>query len=55
MQDHSMAWVGKDLKDHLVPALCHGQGHLPLHEVAHTPYISTSHRATHAQKLLLKA
>ncbi|KAJ7407078.1 hypothetical protein BTVI_63908 [Pitangus sulphuratus] len=25
-----MVWVERDLKDHLVPTPCHGQGHLPL-------------------------
>lgn len=24
-QNHSIAWVGRDLKAHLVPTLCHGQ------------------------------
>lgn len=27
-QNHSLAWVGKDLKDRLVPAPCCGQGQL---------------------------
>lgn len=25
-----MAWAGRDLKGHLVPTLCLGQGHFPL-------------------------
>lgn len=29
-----MGWVGTDLKDHLVPCPCHGQGHLPLGQAA---------------------
>ena len=29
-----MAWVGRDLKDHLVPSPCHGQGHLWLTRLA---------------------
>lgn len=29
-----MAWVGKNLQSHLVPTLCHGQGHFPLAQVA---------------------
>lgn len=29
-----MAWVGKDLKDHLVSTPCHRQGHLPLYQIA---------------------
>jgi len=29
-----MVWVGRDLKDHLVPTPCPGQGHLPLDQVA---------------------
>jgi len=32
-----MASVGRDLKDHLVPTPCHGQGHLPLHQVDQSP------------------
>jgi len=32
-----MVWVGKNLIDHLVPPLCHGQGHLPLDQVAQSP------------------
>jgi len=33
-----MVWVGRDLKDHLVPTPpCHGQGYLPLHQVAQSP------------------
>ncbi|GAB0192649.1 cAMP-dependent protein kinase inhibitor alpha [Grus japonensis] len=29
-----MVWVGRDLKDHLVPTPCHGQGHPPLDHIA---------------------
>jgi len=29
-----MVWVRRDLKDHLVPTPCHGQGHFPLDQVA---------------------
>ena len=36
-QNHRMVWVGRDLKDHLIPAPCHEQGHLPLHQVAQSP------------------
>ena len=32
-----MAWVGRDLKDHLVQPRCHKQGHLPLDQVAQSP------------------
>ena len=32
-----MVWVGKDLKDHLVPIPCPGQGHLPLDQVVPNP------------------
>jgi len=32
-----MVWVGKDLKDHLVPSPCHGQGPLPPDQVAQSP------------------
>ena len=32
-----MVWVGRDLKDHLVPTPCHGQKHLPLDQVAQSP------------------
>ena len=30
--NHRMDWVGRDLKDHLVPTLCYGQAYQPLHE-----------------------
>lgn len=29
-QNHRMVWVERDLRDHPVPAPCHGQGHLPV-------------------------
>lgn len=29
-KDHRMIWVGSDLEDHSIPALCHGQGQLHL-------------------------
>jgi len=29
-----MVWDERDLEDHLVPTPCHGQGHLPLDQVA---------------------
>lgn len=32
-----MARVGKDLKDHLFPTPCHGQGHLPPDQFAQRP------------------
>jgi len=32
--NHSMVWVGRNFKDHLVPSPCHEQGHLPLDQVA---------------------
>jgi len=32
-----MVWVGRDLKDRLVPAPRHGQGHLPLDQAAQSP------------------
>jgi len=32
-----MLWVGRDISDLLVPALCYGQGHLPLNQVAQSP------------------
>lgn len=32
--DHEMSWFERDLKDNLVPTLCHGQGHLPPEQVA---------------------
>jgi len=28
-QNHRMAWLGRDLKDHEAPSLCHRQGHQP--------------------------
>jgi len=36
-QNHRMVWVGRDLIGHLVPTLCHGQGRLPLHQIAQGP------------------
>jgi len=36
-QNHRMVWVGKALKDHLILTTCHGQGHLPLDQVAQSP------------------
>jgi len=36
-QNHRMVWVGRDLTYHLVPTPCHGQGHLPLDQVAQSP------------------
>lgn len=32
--DHRMDWVGRVLKDHLVPTPCHAHGPLPLNQVA---------------------
>jgi len=32
-----MAWVGKDLKDNVVPTPCHGQGCQPLDWAAQGP------------------
>ena len=32
-----MVWVGRELKDLLVPTPCHGQGHLPLDQAAESP------------------
>jgi len=34
-----MAWVGRDLKDHLVPTPCHGQGHFSLDQVAQALFL----------------
>lgn len=31
---HRMVWVGRDLKAHLAPTPCHGQGHPPPDQVA---------------------
>lgn len=31
--DHGVIWVGRNLKDHLVPTPCQGDGHLPLDQV----------------------
>uniref|UniRef100_A0A8B9GSG9 Sodium/hydrogen exchanger n=1 Tax=Amazona collaria TaxID=241587 RepID=A0A8B9GSG9_9PSIT len=36
-QNHSLVWVGRELKAHPVPTPCHEQGHLPLHHVAPSP------------------
>lgn len=30
-------FVEKDLKSHVIPASCHGQGHLPHDQVAQSP------------------
>jgi len=35
--NHKMVWVGRDLRDHVVPTHCYGQGHLPLDQVAQSP------------------
>lgn len=29
-ENHRVAWVGRDLKDHFIPTPGHRQGHLPL-------------------------
>ncbi|XP_039554546.1 uncharacterized protein LOC120497316 isoform X1 [Passer montanus] len=34
-----LVWVGRDLKDHLIPTPCHGQGHLPLSQAAPSPSV----------------
>ena len=36
---HGMVWAGRDLKAHPVPTPCHGQGHLPLEQVAPSPCV----------------
>lgn len=35
--DNRMVWIGKELKDHLVPTPCHGLGHLSLSQVDQSP------------------
>lgn len=35
--NHRMAWGERDLKDHLAPTLCHGQGCLPSDQTAQQP------------------
>lgn len=32
-----MVSVGRDLKGHLSQSFCHGEGHFPLDQVAHSP------------------
>jgi len=32
-----MVWIGRNLKDLLVPIICHGQGHRPLDQVTPSP------------------
>jgi len=32
-----MVWVGRDLQRSSSPTPCHGQGHLPLDQVAQSP------------------
>lgn len=39
-----LEWFGLDLKDHLIPAVCHGQGHLALSQVVPNPIQSVSSR-----------
>lgn len=34
LQNHAMAWVGRERKSHPAPTACHGQGHLPPHQAA---------------------
>lgn len=36
-QNQRMAWVRRDLKDHLITTPCHGQGHLSGEELAQSP------------------
>lgn len=36
-QNHVMVRVGSDLKNHLVPNPCYGQGYLPLAQVTQSP------------------
>lgn len=43
-QNRGMVWVGRKLKDHLVPTPCGGQGQLPLCQLAPNPKISTHHQ-----------
>lgn len=43
-----MVWLGKDLKTHLIPIPCHGQGHLPLYWVAQNPI--PPHHSLHYKK-----
>lgn len=33
-QNLRMVCIGRDLNDHLIPTLCHGQEHLPLDQIA---------------------
>lgn len=49
-----MAWAGKALKDHPVPRPCHGQGDLPLDQVAPGPIpeFGMSLRAWQPQELM---
>lgn len=36
-QNWRVAWIGRDLKDHLIPAPCPGQGHLSGEQLAQSP------------------
>lgn len=36
-QKHRMAWAGRDIIEHRVPAPCHGQSHLPLEHLPQSP------------------
>lgn len=45
--NHGMVWVGRVLEDHLFPAPCHEQEHIPLHQLAQNsvhPYAEHSQR-----------
>lgn len=36
--NYRMVWVGRSLKDHLIPTPCHGWGCLPLFQIAQSPH-----------------
>lgn len=36
--NYRMVWVGRSLKDHLIPTPCHGWGRLPLFQIAQSPH-----------------
>lgn len=37
LENPGIARIGRDLKAHLIPTPCHGQGHLPLDQVLQAP------------------
>lgn len=45
-----MAWEGRDIKDDVVPAPCHGQGTFQLAQVDHGAAVTVIHSITDSVK-----